>query len=120
MSRAEPIQGEVAFATSGLFPMLGVAPMLGRPFSEAEARESADVAMVSAGFWRRVLGGSSAAIGASIRIDGTPVTVIGVMPDSFKFPNWDEPNPWLQGFLFVLFVGLLCTEWLYRRWWGLT
>ena len=64
MSRTEPIQGEVAFATTGLFPMLGVGPMLGRSFSEIEARESADVAMVSAGFWRRVLDGSSAAIGA--------------------------------------------------------
>jgi hypothetical protein len=36
-----------------------------------------------------------------------------------KLPNWDEPNPWLQTALFLAFVGLLCGEWLLRRWWGL-
>lgn len=36
-----------------------------------------------------------------------------------KLPNWDEADPFLQGFVMMVFVGLLCAEWFCRRWWGL-
>jgi hypothetical protein len=36
-----------------------------------------------------------------------------------RFPTWDEPNPLLHTSLFLLFVGLICGEWLLRRLWGL-
>ncbi|HET9371812.1 MAG TPA: FtsX-like permease family protein, partial [Vicinamibacterales bacterium] len=83
-----PVERDVAFATPRLFPMLGVVPLRGRLYSDDEGRENADIALVSAQFWRKVLANDPGVIGRSIRIDGTAVTIVGVMPESFRFPDW--------------------------------
>lgn len=66
------------------FSVLGTQPALGRLLGPVDVEPGAPpAAVVSHGVWRRALGGDSAAIGESVRIDGAPFTVVGVAPPGF-------------------------------------
>ncbi len=81
--------------TANLFPLLGVNPILGRGFGNADDKEGAPpVVLLSYGAWQRRLGADRAAIGRTIRLDRHPVTVVGVMPPGFTFP-WVETEMWV-------------------------
>jgi putative ABC transport system permease protein len=83
---AERVQG--AAITSNLFSTLGVQPILGRPFREDDDRQGAEpVVMLSHELWQRRYRGDPAVVGRSIRVNGKPHTVIGVMPARFSFPE---------------------------------
>jgi putative ABC transport system permease protein len=65
----------------GFFATLGINPILGRDFSEADGRPgTAPVALASHAFWQQRLGGRSDAIGKPVRLDGADYTIVGVMP----------------------------------------
>src|SRR5919199_1430063 len=67
--------------TSGFFPILGVAPLMGRTFTDAEHKDpDAPVTIVSYALWQRRFGGDPAIVGRTIQLNGKPTTVIGVMP----------------------------------------
>ena len=84
----EQVQG--ASVTAGFFSTLAVSPLIGRTFAPGEDRPAAgSLAVLSESVWRRRFGASSAVLGESILIDGAPSTVIGVMPDGFRFPRRD-------------------------------
>ena len=71
-----------------LFDVIGATPLLGRTFAKGEDRPGAEpVAVLSYGTWKQRLGGDPRSIGQRIVLDGTPVTVIGVMPKGFYFPS---------------------------------
>jgi putative ABC transport system permease protein len=92
-----PEQINAAHATRNLFDVLGVDLAAGRGFLPGEDKEGgANVAVVSDGFWRRRLGARRDAIGESIPLDGRSVTVIGILPPTFRFPFLAvEPDVWL-------------------------
>jgi predicted permease len=70
--------------TTGLFPMLGVQPLLGRNFAAGDgAAGSPRVVLIADGLWRRRFGGDAAALGRTLMLDDEPHTVIGVMPRRF-------------------------------------
>jgi putative ABC transport system permease protein len=70
--------------TPDYFPMLGVAPQLGRVFSADEERPNRPpVAVISHRFWMRRFNGDRAAVGRVVRIDASPVVIVGVMPAAF-------------------------------------
>ena len=74
--------------TANLFPMLDVSPLLGRTFSAEEDRPGAPpVVIVSNEFWQQRLGTNPNVIGSSISLNGTPATIVGVMPPRFTFPG---------------------------------
>lgn len=74
--------------TGNLFPTLGVAASLGRLITPEDDRlDQPPVAVVSDEFWRTRLGGDSAVIGRDLSINGTPTTVIGVLPPDFRIPH---------------------------------
>jgi len=79
----------------GFTTVVGVTPILGRTFTEAEelAGDAALVALVSHGFWRRELGGGPDAIGQTIRLEGRAVAVVGVLPPGFHVPY--DSDIWL-------------------------
>ena len=75
-------------ATEDFFPVLGVAPLLGRTFaSEEYASQPAMVVVLSYPLWQRRFGGDASIVGRSISIDGIQRTVVGVMPPRFAYPE---------------------------------
>ncbi len=79
--------------TAGFFSILGVPPLLGRTIGEEDdAPGKAAVAVLRHGFWQQQFGGNAGIIGQTVVLDGTPVTVVGVMPSGFAFP--DEVKHW--------------------------
>jgi predicted permease len=85
---AEPERLTGAAVTSEVLPLLGVRPVIGRLFTAEEERQATgSFAVLSYGFWQRAFGGDAAVLGRTIRIDGTPHVVVGVMPAAFAFPR---------------------------------
>ena len=75
----------VAFATANYFPEFGITPALGRVLTPADERSDAEpAAVIGEFFWQRRLGRDPAVIGRSIRVNGKPLQVVGVMPRSAK------------------------------------
>jgi len=71
-----------------LFPTLGVAPVLGRSFTEADDQPSANATVVlSWGLWKRRFGSDPEILNQPIHLDAKPYTVIGVMPAWFAYPE---------------------------------
>ena len=81
------VQG--ARVSPNLFPLLGIEPRHGRSFSAGEAAERRRLALVSHRFWQARFGGSLDALGASVELDGRPSTIVGVLPDGFRFGSLD-------------------------------
>ncbi|HEX7136225.1 MAG TPA: ABC transporter permease, partial [Vicinamibacterales bacterium] len=72
------------FSSFELFKVLGVAPMLGRTFDPAETRPNgASVAVLSYEVWKSSFGGSPAVVDSQVEINGSPRTIVGVMPPRF-------------------------------------
>jgi putative ABC transport system permease protein len=91
----DPEVVKAAAVTSGLFAMLGVAPQIGRTFTEDEERTDAARVVISDRLWRRRRPGVDApGIGGVITLDGRPYDVVGVMPPGFK-PLLIESDVWL-------------------------
>ncbi len=90
-----PVQVEVINATPGIFPVLGSAPQIGRPFTEQEAVEGRNhVVVLMHDLWRTEFESDPHILGRSITLNGFPYTIIGVMPSSFHLPvvNAFVPN----------------------------
>ena len=86
----DPVQIFGGRLTSNYFDVLGVRPILGRNFLPEE-EESADVALVTKNFWQKRFGGDPNVIGRSIILDGTPHTIVGVLPSMPA--TWFGANP---------------------------
>jgi predicted permease len=77
--------------TPNLMQALRVAPVLGRDFVDADAAPGAPrVALISHRQWQSRFGGRPDAVGAVIRLNGAPTTVVGVMPEKFGFPEAED------------------------------
>ena len=85
---AEPERVPRAGVTSGFFSVLGVQPVLGRTFVPEEDKPGTiSVAIISHGLWKRRFGSDPAIVGKQVQISSRPITVIGVMPSGFEFPE---------------------------------
>jgi putative ABC transport system permease protein len=73
--------------SAGFFPMLGVTAALGRTFTpdEDQRGQPKPVAVLGYAFWQRRFGGRRDVIGRSLTFDGTPSTVIGILPPGFRW-----------------------------------
>jgi predicted permease len=75
-------------ASPNLFRLLGVQPLLGRDFVEGDSSQSAaSVVILSYEGWQLFFARDPAVIGKTLRIQGHPVTVIGVLPAGMRFPR---------------------------------
>ena len=84
---SEPERVEGSNVTGNLFPLLGVSPVLGRTFSDAEDRPgAARVVVLNYGFWQRRFNRDPHILGKTLLLDDQPYTVIGVMPQGFRYP----------------------------------
>jgi predicted permease len=77
----------VAEITASAFRVARVAPVEGRTLIDADERAGApDVVVIAYEEWQRRFGGDPDIVGQSVRLGGTPRTVVGVMPEGFRFP----------------------------------
>ena len=84
---AGPIALPNVTTTDSFFDIFRVRPLLGRTFAPGEDQPGKnDVVVLSYDLWEQAFGKQSSAIGQTVKIDGTPSTVIGVMPPSFRYP----------------------------------
>ena len=71
--------------SADFFRTLGVAPLLGRDFSDSDDRfHGPNLVILSDGLWQRRFGGDKSIVGQQVRLDDNLYTVIGVMPHSFE------------------------------------
>ena len=79
---------KTTFTTANLFTLLGVEPVLGRNLTPADDEKGAPkVILISERLWKKSFGRDQSVIGRSVRLDGTPRTIVGVMPAGFRFPS---------------------------------
>lgn len=106
---AEPQRITSAWITGNLLPVLKVAPLLGRNFTEAEDRPNGpSVALISEGLWRSRFGADPGVVGKTLEVSGRTREIVGVMPERFRFPTastriWfplqlDRNDPYPGGF----------------------
>jgi len=83
----DPLRIQSCEISSGLFPVLGVKPLIGRSFLATDERPGQDrVALISYGLWQRRFGGDHTLLQKQIILDGLSYTVVGLMPEGFEFP----------------------------------
>jgi putative ABC transport system permease protein len=72
--------------SADFFPLFGVRPSAGRAFTrEAEQPGRGDVVLISDRVWRERFAGAADAVGRTVRLEGRPATVIGILPARFSF-----------------------------------
>jgi predicted permease len=85
----------VAQTSWNFFSVLGTQPVLGSGFTADEDVDGTGwgppgrnaVAVIGYGLWQQLFGGDSKVLGATIKIDGIPLTVVGVAPPGFDYPG---------------------------------
>ena len=81
--RLEAVNGNFSY-----FSMLGVTAQIGRVFGPQDYVPGfAPVVVISDGLWRRSFGADPSVLGRTVRIDGDPFTIIGVLPPGFRHPG---------------------------------
>ena len=82
-----PLLADVLEATPGIFNVLAVQPWLGRGFDAAEGQPGHErVVVLTYDLWRNQFGGDRGIIGRTVKLNGYPYTVLGVMPAWFHMP----------------------------------
>ncbi len=85
LTGAEGVEEIVGASISpDLLSLLGVQPVLGRSFSTDEVEQGQRLVLISHRFWQARFGGSSAALGAALVVDGAPARIIGILPADFQ------------------------------------
>ena len=86
----EPRRVNAQRVSSEFFPLLGVAPLLGRTITDEDDRPNGPrAAVLSYRLWQEQLGGDRRAIGRTVQLDDGPYEIVGVMPAGFRFVQPD-------------------------------
>ena len=81
----DPERVDLSPVTASFFPLLGVAPALGRTFTAEEERPNGPrVALLSHRLWQRRYAGDAGIVGRTVAIDGIEHVVVGVLPETFR------------------------------------
>ena len=90
----EPARLRGTLASTTFFDVLGVSPILGRGFTPEDSEPGQGQSIVlSYGFWQRQFAGTPDIVNQSVRLNGTPYAIVGVMPATVNFP--ENSNFWL-------------------------
>lgn len=82
----QPRRVELALVTPELMPLIGTTPLIGSVISPAN-KDAGAIAVLGYDLWHSQFNADPRVVGRVIRLDGTPHTIVGVMPASFRFPN---------------------------------
>ncbi|MFN7942443.1 MAG: ADOP family duplicated permease [Thermoanaerobaculia bacterium] len=120
-----PVMLEPSFVTFDYLPMLGAETELGRTFLPSENRldAAAPVAVLSHACWQRQFGGDPAIVGRTLRLNGEPTTVVGVLAAGFRDLGPAEhgvaaPDLWLPAASAPRLLGQPPLSDLYSIYWG--
>jgi putative ABC transport system permease protein len=92
----EPIRVHAAVVDASLFPLLGTPALLGRTFDAGNDADRQTV-ILSHALWKARFGGSRDVVGQNVVINDTPYSVIGVMPEDFRFPiQVQDVDVWMK------------------------
>jgi predicted permease len=84
---SQPSRTTVAHVSPGFLKVFGIQPIAGRDFAASDAKKGAGpTVLVSYGYWRQSLGSPQDLSQSHLKIDGAVYSVIGVLPDGFRFP----------------------------------
>ena len=87
----QPLRFQGTGINAGAFTAMGVQPFLGRDFRpEEDVAGAAPVAILSQGVWRRNFGSDEQIIGRVVRLNNEPTTIVGVMPDGWRYPETSD------------------------------
>ena len=93
-STGEPARLRGTMVSSTFFDVLGVSPLVGRAFTKEDAEPGREQSIVlSFGFWQRQFAGRPDIVNQTVRLNGQPHTIIGVMPATVNYP--DTSNFWV-------------------------
>lgn len=85
---SEPEMLRGARVSANFLSVLGVTPLMGRSFVQDEDKPGAPaVALISAALWQRHFHGDLRVIGETVTLEGSPHTIVGVLPPGFQFPS---------------------------------
>jgi predicted permease len=88
-------QAPGARVSAGFFRVLGVTPILGRDFADGEDRKSAPRSVIlSYAAWQQRYGGRRDILGQTVTLDGSPNTIVGVLPPNFHFAPAEPAEYW--------------------------
>lgn len=85
--RGEPIRVRGMQTTSAFFDVFAAPPLLGRTYSEATDKPGAAVAVIGESLWHQQFGGETSVVGSTVRLNGSPTEIIGVVRESFRHPS---------------------------------
>ena len=89
--RAAPQSVRAMRLTPNVFSLLGQQPLFGRDFAPGDDAPGAErVVLLGYALWKNRYGDDRTIIGKSLRIDGKPATIVGVMPEGMMFPSSAE------------------------------
>jgi len=84
---AAPERYSGAWVSPGFLDLLRVRPLLGRGFAPTDAASGADlVVLIGYQVWQQHFGGAAGIVGRTVRVNGRPTTIVGVLPRDFHFP----------------------------------
>ncbi|HEX4757822.1 MAG TPA: ABC transporter permease, partial [Terracidiphilus sp.] len=94
-----PAKISAARVTASIFPLLGVAPLMGRTFTQQEDHGSQQVTVISYAMWRSRFSRDPKILGRKIELNRKTYEIIGVMPRGFEFPlisgQLDQSRLWV-------------------------
>jgi predicted permease len=87
----EPTRVNAVETTPGFFDVFGVQPIIGRTFGAQDAAAGEwSLAVISEGLWKSQFGGQANVLGRTVYADGTPYTIVGVLPGEFDYPAGNQ------------------------------
>ncbi|HLJ86407.1 MAG TPA: ABC transporter permease [Candidatus Angelobacter sp.] len=105
--RSEPRPVTAISVAGNFFPTLGVQPLLGRLFTAEEYQKNGrPAALLAHAYWRSQFNADPAIVGKAITLDGDPVTVVGVLPETFDFGSVFKPGAKIDLFVPVIMEDL--------------
>ena len=86
-----PSRRPVCYISANFLNIVHATPLCGQGFLPNEGKPGSEpVALIGYDLWQQEFHGNPAAVGSVVRLDNVPRTVVGIMPDGFKFPINDQ------------------------------
>jgi|HubBroStandDraft_6_1064221.scaffolds.fasta_scaffold06722_4 predicted permease len=90
LGQGDPLDVQATNASSELFPLLGIEPILGHAYGAQQENAKEPVVLISEQLWRRKFSSDPTIVGHPLRLDATSFTILGVVPQTQAFPVWAD------------------------------